>query len=64
VAWQDGRTTLEIKDESGRIFGNFPMYAMLGSYSVGVGNSSDIVTGLGLPGKHHVSFVFTFQRQY
>ncbi len=42
---------------------NFPMYGMLGSYSVWVdGLPSDKVAGMGLPMKHHVSFFLTFQR--
>jgi len=42
---------------------NFPMYGMLGSYSVWVdGLPSDKVVGMGLPMKQHVTYYLTFQR--
>jgi hypothetical protein len=42
---------------------NVPMYNLLGQYRVYVaGGSSDVVNGLGLPAKHHVCYLLTFQR--
>ncbi|MHB0876524.1 MAG: DUF5585 domain-containing protein [Anaerolineae bacterium] len=63
VAWPDGKQTIEIKESSGTYSAEFPMYGLLGAYSVGVGSSSDVVSGLGLPAKHHVNYRLTFQRQ-
>ena len=42
---------------------NFPMYGMMGSYTVaGDGLPSDQVIGMGLPMKFHVTYFLTFQR--
>ncbi len=42
---------------------NAPLYNYLGSYQVYVdGGASDVVNGLGLPGKIHVSYLLTFER--
>jgi len=63
VAWPDGRQSLTAKDASAGFYADFPMYAVLGNYSVGVGGDSDTLQGLGLPSKHHVNYRLTFQRQ-
>jgi hypothetical protein len=64
VSWPDGRAALQLRSASaGRCEADFPMYGVLGSYSVGVGDSSDVLQGLGLPGKRHVNYRLTFERR-
>lgn len=63
VSWPDGRQVLDFKQTQDGYQSDFPMYGMLGNYAVGVGASSDTISGLGLPGKHHVNYRLTFQRQ-
>jgi len=43
---------------------DFPMYAGLNSYSAKILSSipSDTVTGMGLPGHHHVNYILDFQK--
>ncbi len=41
---------------------HFSMYGMLGSYACQVEGVSDVVAGMGLPGKRHVSYRLVFQR--
>ena len=63
VSWPDGKQSLEIKQSGGQYTAEFPMYGLLGNYSVGIGDNSDVISGLGLPAKHHVNYRLTFQRQ-
>lgn len=65
MAWADGQTTAITEDKpSPEYAANFPMYDYLGKYSAYVdGAPSDIVSGMGLPAHHHVSFLLTFQKQ-
>lgn len=66
MAWADGQATEVTEDKpSPEYAANFPMYDYLGKYSAYVdGAPSDIVSGMGLPGHRHVSFLLTFQQQY
>jgi hypothetical protein len=64
MAWDDGKAMLVTEDKDPPEYAaNAPMYGELGDYRVYVdGGVSDVVDGMGLPGKHHVSFLLTFQR--
>lgn len=64
LAWKDGDATAYTEDKPVPEYAaNFPMYEYLGRYNVYVdGAPSDIVNGMGLPGKHHVCFLLTFQK--
>ncbi|MGQ9552801.1 MAG: DUF5107 domain-containing protein [Anaerolineae bacterium] len=64
IAWEDGRQILEPKETDLGYLADFPMYGPLGAYSVGVGNDSDTLSGLGLPANRHVNYWLTFQRQF
>ncbi|MCL4294742.1 MAG: DUF5107 domain-containing protein [Anaerolineae bacterium] len=67
LAWKDGRSTLITENKPAPEYAaNAPLYGEMsdGTYEVYVdGAPSDHVSGLGLPGKHHVSYQLTFQRQ-
>jgi hypothetical protein len=73
VSWADGEVVVPVEEKPGEPWGgNYPMYATMGSYKVGMlapGASSDIVGGLGMgtpedPGvKHHTSFGLRFVRR-
>ncbi|MEW5956799.1 MAG: DUF5107 domain-containing protein, partial [Chloroflexota bacterium] len=66
LKWKDGESTMITEDKPYPEFAaNAPLYGEIseGSYDVFVdGAPSDVVSGLGLPGKHHVSYQLTFQR--
>lgn len=66
LAWHDGKSTLITEDKPAPEYAaNAPLYGEMadGTYEVYVdGAPSDKVSGLGLPGKHHVSYLLTFQR--
>lgn len=66
LAWADGKSKMVTEDKPAPEFAaNTPLYGSMedGTYKVYVdGAPSDIVSGLGLPGKHHVSYQLTFQR--
>ena len=65
MAWADGQATAVTENKPAPEYAaNFPMYDYLGKYSAYVGGApSDVVSGMGLPAHHHVSFLLTFQRQ-
>lgn len=66
LAWHDGKSTLITEDKPAPEYAaNAPLYGEMadGTYEVYVdGAPSDKVSGLGLPGKHHVGYLLTFQR--
>ncbi len=66
LAWPDGKSKMVTEDKPAPEFAaNSPLYGSMedGTYKVYVdGAPSDTVSGLGLPGKHHVSYQLTFQR--
>lgn len=64
LAWDDGGSTMITEDKPApELAANAPLYDYLGHYKVYVeGAPSDMVEGLGLPAKHHVSYLLTFQR--
>lgn len=64
LAWGDGQSEMVTEDKPAPEYAaNAPLYNYLGEYRVYVaGGASDVVDGLGLPGKHHVSYLLTFQR--
>jgi hypothetical protein len=70
IRWQSGSLTVETEDKPPNEYtANFPMYNVLGSYSVSIpGLPSDVAVGLGLgtadqPNfKVHTNFFLTFQR--
>jgi hypothetical protein len=73
VSWADGEVVVPIEEKPGEPWaGNYPMYATMGSYKVGMvaaGDSSDVVAGLGMgtpeepTTKHHTSFGVRFARR-
>jgi hypothetical protein len=73
VSWPDGEDVIPIEEKPGEPWGgNYPMYAAMGSYKVGVFSpdaSSDSVAGLGMgtpadpATKHHTSFGLRFVRR-
>lgn len=67
LAWKDGKTTMLTENKPAPEFAaNAPLYGAMsdGTYEVYVeGAPSDKVSGLGLPAKHHVSYLLTFQRK-
>ena len=66
LAWADGEAKMVTEDKPYPEYAaNAPLYGSMedGTYRVSVdGAASDEVTGLGLPAKHHVSYLLTFQR--
>jgi len=64
LAWEDGEAVMVTEDKpSPEYAANVPMYNYLGMYRVYVdGGASDVVNGLGLPGKEHVCYLLTFQK--
>ena len=64
LAWTDGKSTMITENKPAPEYAaNAPLYNYLGSYQVYVdGGASDVVNGLGLPGKIHVSYLLTFER--
>jgi hypothetical protein len=64
MAWSDGSARMVTEDKPPPEYAaNVPMYNHLGQYRVYVeGGASDVIEGLGLPGKQHVSYLLTFQR--
>jgi hypothetical protein len=64
MAWSDGSARMVTEDKPPPEYAaNVPMYNQLGQYRVYVeGGPSDVIEGLGLPGKQHVSYLLTFQR--
>jgi hypothetical protein len=64
LAWDDGQSTMITENKPAPEYAaNAPLYNYLGSYRVYVdGGTSDVVTGLGLPGKIHVTYLLTFER--
>jgi hypothetical protein len=66
LSWRDGKSKMITEDKPEPEFAaNSPLYGSIedGTYKVYVdGAPSDIVSGLGLPGKHHVGYQLTFQR--
>jgi hypothetical protein len=66
LVWQDGEHQLITEDKPAPEFAaNAPLYGSKedGTFKLYIdGVPSDIVSGLGLPAKHHVSFRLTFQR--
>jgi len=63
VRWADGQERLVSRvAASPWAWANFPMYGPLGAYQVTGDGVSDAVQGLGLPAKHHVAYLLTFQR--
>ena len=65
LEWPDGFVEVEAQQPASPIDypANFPLYGPIGAYSVRVDQgTSDIVVGLGMPQKNHVSFILTFQR--
>jgi hypothetical protein len=66
LKWSDGESTMVTEDKPYPEFAaNAPLYGAMadGTYEVAVKNApSDVVSGLGLPGKHHVAYQLTFQR--
>jgi len=63
VVWRGGQAPLITQDKPAPEYAaNFPMYGKIGSYRVEVEGVSDAVTGMGLPVRHHVNFLLTFQR--
>jgi hypothetical protein len=67
MAWTDGKTKMITEDKPYPEYAaNAPLFGPMdqGTYKVYVeGDPSDIITGLGLPGNHHVNYLLTFQRQ-
>lgn len=67
MAWADGKNVLVTENKPTPEFAaNAPMYGPMdkGTYSVYVdGAPSDEISGLGLPGNHHVNYLLTFQRK-
>ncbi len=67
LAWKDGKSTMITENKPAPEYAaNAPLYGAMsdGTYEVYVdGASSDRVSGLGLPAKHHVSYLLTFQRK-
>ena len=67
MAWADGKNILVTEDKPYPEYAaNAPMYGPMdkGTYKVYVeGSASDVITGLGLPGNHHVNYLLTFQRK-
>jgi len=65
MAWDDGQSVAVTEDKPAPEYAaNVPMYNYLGKYRVYVdGGPSDVVNGLGLPGKRHVCYLLTFQRK-
>lgn len=67
LAWRDGQSTMITENKPAPEYAaNAPLYGQMseGTYDVYVdGAPSDRVSGLGLPGKHHVSYQLIFQRQ-
>jgi len=66
LKWDDGESTMITEDKPRPEYAaNAPLFGEIsdGDYQVFVeGAPSDVVSGLGLPGKHHVGFQLTFQR--
>jgi hypothetical protein len=64
LAWDDGQAVMVTEDKPAPEYAaNVPMYNYLGKYRVFVdGGASDVVNGLGLPGKRHVCYLLTFQK--
>ncbi len=66
LSWRDGKSQMITEDKPAPEFAaNAPLYGSTeeGTYKVYVdGAPSDIVTGLGLPGSHHVGYQLVFQR--
>jgi len=63
VIWDGGQVPIYTKDKPAPEYAaDFPMYAKMGSYRVEVDGISDAVLGMGLPVRHHVNFLLTFQR--
>ncbi len=63
VVWEGGQTPIFTQDKPAPEYAaDFPMYAKIGSYQVEVEGLSDVVSGMGLPVRHHVNFLLTFQR--
>ncbi len=67
MAWADGKTTMITEDKPYPEYAaNAAMYGPMdqGTYRVYVeGAASDEISGLGLPGNHHVNYLLTFQRK-
>ena len=73
VSWPDGEVVVPVEEKPGEPWGgNYPMYATMGSYKVGIlspGASTDVVGGLGMgtpqdpATKHHTSFGLRFVRR-
>jgi hypothetical protein len=73
VSWSDGEVEIPIEEKPGEPWGgNYPMYATMGSYKVGILSPdapSDEVAGLGMgtpqdpATKHHTSFGLRFVRR-
>lgn len=65
MAWDDDQAVAYTEDKPAPEYAaNFPMYNYLGKYRVFIdGAPSDVINGLGLPGKHHVSYLLTFQKE-
>jgi hypothetical protein len=70
VQWPGASLAVPVEDKPAPIYGaNFPMYALLGSYSVSIlGLPSDVVSGLGMGTAEapafaiHTNFFLVFQR--
>jgi hypothetical protein len=72
VSWSDGESIVAIEEKAGEPWaGNFPMFAVLGSYTVRIvptNGTSDAVAGLGMGTpqqpkmKHHTSFGLKFRK--
>jgi hypothetical protein len=66
LAWRDGQSTMITENKPAPEYAaNAALYGNMsdGTYEVYVdGTPSDRVSGLGLPDKHHVSYLLTFQR--
>lgn len=66
LAWSDGQGTMITEDKPYPEYAaNAPLYGEIseGTYEVEVKDApSDKISGLGLPGKRHVSYQLTFQR--
>lgn len=64
IFWSTGSATVYTEDKPAPEYAaNFPMYGVLGGYSLRIPGLSETVTGMGLPGgKQHVVYNIIFQR--
>lgn len=67
LSWKDGKATMITENKPAPEYAaNSPLYGAMtdGTYEVYVeGAPSDKISGIGLPAKHHVSYLLTFQRK-